>query len=50
MATIEITLPDELARIAASAGLFTPEATEVMVRNTLRAKAGAELAPQSASG
>jgi hypothetical protein len=37
MTTIEITLPDALAREAAQAGLLTPETIERMLRDRLRA-------------
>ena len=34
--TVQITLPDELAQKAASAGLFSPQAMEAMLREQLR--------------
>jgi hypothetical protein len=41
--TVEITLPDELAQKAASAGLLSPEAIESMLREQLRRRAGEAL-------
>ncbi len=40
MTTVQITLPDELAQKAAIAGLLSPEAMEVMLREELRRRAG----------
>ena len=40
MTTVQITLPDELAQKAASAGLLTAEAVEAMLREQLRRRAG----------
>lgn len=40
MTTVQITLPDELAQKAASAGLLTGEAVEAMLREQLRRRAG----------
>lgn len=39
MTTVQITLPDELAQKAASAGLLSPEAMEAMLREQLRRQA-----------
>ncbi|MBI3149635.1 MAG: hypothetical protein HYZ17_14085 [Betaproteobacteria bacterium] len=36
MTTLELTLPDQLAREAQAAGLLTPQALEAMVRENLR--------------
>ena len=36
MTTVQITLPDELAQKAASAGLLSPQAMEAMLREQLR--------------
>jgi hypothetical protein len=38
MTTIQITLPDELAKNAASAGLLAPERFEAWLREQLKAK------------
>jgi hypothetical protein len=38
MTTIQITLPDELAKDAASAGLLAPERFEAWLREQLKAK------------
>jgi hypothetical protein len=43
MTTVEITLPDELAQKAASAGLLSAEAVEAMLREKLRRRAGETL-------
>lgn len=43
MTTLEITLPDELARMAQSAGLLNSEAIEKLLREQLRKQAGEEL-------
>jgi hypothetical protein len=44
MTTVQINLPDELARDAQAAGLLTPEALEQMLREQLRKRsAGAQL-------
>lgn len=43
MTTVQITLPDELAQKAASAGLLSPEAMETMLREQLRRHAGESL-------
>ena len=43
MTTVEINLPEELARKAKEAGLLTPEAMEAMLRERLRAQAGEAL-------
>lgn len=43
MTTVQITLPDELAREAAQAGLLSPEAMEGMLREQLRRRAGEAL-------
>lgn len=43
MTTVQIDLPDELARDAQAAGLLTPEAFEQMLREQLRKRAGEEL-------
>jgi hypothetical protein len=43
MTTIQIQLPDELARDAQAAGLLTPEAMTVMLREQLRKQAGESL-------
>ena len=43
MTTVQITLPDELAHRAASAGLLSAEAMEVMLREQLRRRAGEAL-------
>jgi len=40
MTTVQITLPDELAQMAASAGLLSADAMEVMLREQLRRGAG----------
>lgn len=40
MVTVQITLPDELARKAGNAGLLSPEAMETMLREQLRRRAG----------
>lgn len=39
MTTVQITLPDELAQKAASAGLLSAEAMEAMLREQLRRQA-----------
>ena len=43
MTTVQINLPDELARDAQAAGLLTPAALEQMLREQLRRRAGEEL-------
>jgi hypothetical protein len=43
MTTVQITLPDELALSAASAGLLSPAAVEAMLREQLRRHAGEQL-------
>lgn len=43
MTTVQITLPDQLAREAQAAGLLTPDAVEAMFRERLRRRAGEEL-------
>lgn len=43
MTTVQITLPDELAQKAASAGLLSAEAMEAMLREQLRRRAGEAL-------
>jgi hypothetical protein len=43
MTTVQITLPDELARRAANAGLLSTEAMEAMLREQLRRRAGETL-------
>ena len=43
MTTLEISLPDSLAKEAREAGLLTPEAIEQMVRETIRRRALGEL-------
>lgn len=43
MTTVQITLPDELAQKAASAGLLSPEAMEAMLREQLRRTAAQAL-------
>lgn len=43
MTTVQIDLPDELARDAQAAGLLTSEALEQILREQLRRRAGAEL-------
>ena len=43
MTTVQINLPDELARDAQAAGLLTPEALEQMLREQLRKRAGEQL-------
>ena len=43
MTTVQITLPDELAQKAATAGLLSPEAMEAMLRDQLRRRAGEQL-------
>jgi hypothetical protein len=43
MTTVQIDLPDELARDAQAAGLLTSEALEQILREQLRKRAGAEL-------
>ncbi len=40
MTTVQITLPDDLAQTAANAGLLSPEALEMMLREQLRLRAG----------
>ncbi len=40
MTTVQITLPDELAQKAASAGLLSSEAMGAMLREQLRRRAG----------
>jgi hypothetical protein len=43
MTTVQIQLPDELAQEAQAAGLLTPEAMAVMLREQLRKQAGESL-------
>jgi len=43
MTTLEINLPDNLAKEAQQAGLLTPEALEQMVREAIRRRALGEL-------
>lgn len=43
MTTLEINLPDSLAKEAKKAGLLTPEAIEQMVREAIRQRALGEL-------
>jgi hypothetical protein len=43
MTTLEINLPDSLAREAKEAGLLTPQAVETMLRERLRAQRIGEL-------
>lgn len=43
MTTIEIELPEDLARRAKEAGLLTPEAMQSMLRERLREQAGEAL-------
>ncbi|MEO6280067.1 hypothetical protein [Roseateles sp.] len=43
MTTVQITLPDELAQKAASAGLLSADAREAMLREQLRRRAGEAL-------
>jgi len=43
MTTLEINLPDSLAKEAKKAGLLTPEAIEQMVRKAIRQRALGEL-------
>jgi post-segregation antitoxin (ccd killing protein) len=43
MTTVQITLPDELANKAASAGLLSADAMEAMLREQLRRRAGEAL-------
>jgi len=43
MTDVHITLPDDLARKADTAGLLSPEAMEAMLRAQLRRRAGEEL-------
>jgi hypothetical protein len=43
MTTVQITLPDDLAKSAAIAGLLAPDAAEAMFREKLRSTALAEL-------
>jgi hypothetical protein len=43
MTTVQIQLPDELAQEAQAAGLLTPEAMSVMLREQLRKQAGESL-------
>ena len=43
MTTLEITLPDSLAKEAKAAGLLAPEAIERMVREAIRQRAMQEL-------
>ncbi|MCC7412021.1 MAG: hypothetical protein IT495_10385 [Gammaproteobacteria bacterium] len=38
MTTVQVTLPDQLAREAQAAGLLTPEELERLVRDALRAR------------
>ncbi len=43
MTTVQIDLPDELAQKAASAGLLSAEAMELMLRDQLRRRGGEAL-------
>ena len=43
MTTLEISLPDALAKEAQSAGLLTPQAVERMVREAMRKRAAERL-------
>ena len=43
MTNVQITLPEELAKSAASAGLLSSEAMEAMLREQLRRRAGRNL-------
>jgi len=43
MTNVQITLPDELARMADTAGLLSPKAMEAMLREELRRRVGEEL-------
>jgi hypothetical protein len=43
MTTLNITIPDELARDASAAGLLDPEAIQTLLREGLRAKSRAGL-------
>jgi hypothetical protein len=43
MTTLNITIPDELARDASAAGLLDPEAIQTLLRDGLRAKSRAGL-------
>jgi hypothetical protein len=43
MTTLNITIPDELARDASAAGLLDPEAIQALLREGLRAKSRAGL-------
>lgn len=43
MTTVEITLPDGLAKDAKQAGLLTSEAIERMIKSELRRRAGEQL-------
>ena len=43
MTTLEIKLPDALAKEARSAGLLTPEALELMLREAMRLRAADRL-------
>jgi hypothetical protein len=43
MTTLNITIPDELARDADAAGLLDPDAIQMLLREGLRAKARAGL-------
>ena len=43
MTTVQITLPDEVAQKAATAGLLSPMAMEAMLRDQLRRRAGEQL-------
>ena len=43
MTTVQITLPDDLAQRAASAGLLSSDAMAAMLRDQLRRQAGAAL-------
>ena len=43
MTTVQITLPDDLAQTASNAGLLSPEALEIMLREQLRLRAGGAL-------
>ena len=43
MTTVQITVPDEVAQKAATAGLLSPMAMEAMLRDQLRRRAGEQL-------
>lgn len=43
MTTVQIQLPDQLAKDAQAAGLLTPEAMEILLRAQLKKQAGDDL-------